>query len=156
VKRTPYIVTLTASGALTVSGCFAHLDSTQSTGVDKTPPQLPAQPLISTMTNPPVPIDSNNSTSSLPTWDEVTSDHPMGATNPPVPVLAIQPDTIRCYKEWYAPRRDANFGRDMDGDPSNLELVLPSGSFSGGTEIQCPQERTNRSLAYHKAGEIDP
>lgn len=44
-------------------------------------------------TNPPMPRR-------LPTWDEVKSSHPEGATNPPSPTLYVARDTGACFKDW--------------------------------------------------------
>ena len=76
----------------------------------------------------------------LPTWDEVRSDHPEGATNPPAPLLAITADGSTCYKEW----------RDIRGVPPEIGRaggrILAEGEASTGTQIACPAERVARVL----------
>src|SRR5690606_19222818 len=57
------------------------------------PPQVP-------ITDPPLPpMNPPRQPPPLPSWEEVSSGHPAGATNPPMPVLIVTPDR-RCFKDW--------------------------------------------------------
>jgi hypothetical protein len=58
------------------------------------PPPQPVEEVVPPPTNPPP--------APLPTWEEVLSGHPAGATNPPIPELIVTPDG-RCYKKWRSP-----------------------------------------------------
>jgi hypothetical protein len=83
-------------------------------------PEVVPQPV------PALPVPS----SGMPTWDEVPSPHPEGATNPPSPVLIVTPER-RCYKRWVSPFLPAEKHQDR---------VEACGDSCGGTEIQCPPE----------------
>lgn len=74
----------------------------------------------------------------LPTWDDVPSNHPPGATNPPRPALTVTPDG-RCYKRWVSPMVAARAGGDKVADCRE----------DCGTEIQCP-ERAAEMLKAHQ------
>jgi len=76
----------------------------------------------------------------LPTWDEVPSTHPKGATNPPRPVLVVLEDGSRCWKEWVSPMLP----------PGPLEPALGGKIVAQApdhlVEIQCPVERVQAIL----------
>lgn len=76
----------------------------------------------------------------LPTWESVASNHPEGATNPPIPVLAISADGTECFKEWYDPRMVPEQARAMGGH------VLLEGAISEGTAVECPPDRVEALL----------
>jgi hypothetical protein len=83
----------------------------------------------------PAPPIAPRSASALPTWDEVESGHPPGATNPPLPMLALSADGEHCYKEWLSPMRPT------DQLVEAIKIggrVLAEGEQSTGTEVQCP------------------
>ncbi|MBX2801049.1 MAG: hypothetical protein KTR31_25440 [Myxococcales bacterium] len=88
----------------------------------------------------PLPVDP-----SLPTWEEVGSKHPPGATNPPRPALTVTPDG-RCYKRWVSP---------MIGPKAAADKVMAcegEAEADCGTAVQCP-ERAAQVLAAHQADE---
>jgi hypothetical protein len=80
----------------------------------------------------------------LPTWDEVGSGHPPGATNPPRPELIVTPEG-RCYKHWVSPM--------MRRAPGSVgDHVQACVADECGWEIQCPEPRASEVLAAHQAG----
>jgi hypothetical protein len=58
------------------------------------PPEAPSEP--------PQEAPADAAAPDLPTWDEVPSPHPPGATDRLRPALLVGPDG-RCYKTWDAP-----------------------------------------------------
>lgn len=117
MRRKPFVLTLT--GLALQAAC-----------AKEGPPPLPGNPPLQTPVttgNPPI----EPSVSSLPTWDSVASGHPEGATNPPMPVLAVTPDG-RCFKEWRDPRMMTPELRADGG------RILTSAAETTGTEVQCP------------------
>jgi len=102
------------------------------------PPLPPPDPVPIRTSNPPMPPPMPPA--ALPTWDDVASSHPEGATNPPAPLLAVSADGERCYKEWrdvrVAPREVLQAGG----------RVMADGETSNGTEIACPAERRQKVL----------
>lgn len=91
---------------------------------------------------------SSGETNPLPEWDAVESGHPEGATNPPMPVLAVTTDG-RCFKEWR--------GGMLPPDPEVLATggrVIASPSDTEGTEVQCPP-KAKEVLAAAAAREAD-
>lgn len=65
----------------------------------------------------------------VPTYAEVKSPHPEGATNPPSPVLLVTPDGD-CYKTWE--------GGMIPPGPDRVQIVEPN---DWTTQVQCPSER---------------
>ncbi len=86
--------------------------------------------------NPPPPIDEPiEPTKTLPRWDEVPSNHPEGATNPPIPVLVVKSEG-ECYKRWTSPfAARAGIKMQPHHDPECDKLDLGC-----GTQIECPPE----------------
>ncbi len=85
-------------------------------------------------TNPPPPIEPQPEPQHLPTWDDVPSGHPEGATNPPIPVLVVTPDG-ECYKRWQSPfmgRQGVSFDPHVE-DCKGTDIGC-------GTRIQCTAE----------------
>lgn len=84
--------------------------------------------------------------SDLPVWEDVASDHPSGATNPPRPVLVALADGSRCWKQWV--------GGMMRPDPQVLKLggrvVTTAAEVDNATEIQCPADRMDQLLGAHR------
>lgn len=76
----------------------------------------------------------------LPTWDEVESGHPEGATNPPIPELVVTPDG-QCFKQWR--------GAMIRPEPGELrgDRVEDCGSDCG-VPIQCPDKAKELLDAY--------
>ncbi len=148
------VVILTAGAALTVAGCRTGHDGLQTNppgtvASTETPaPETIVPEVIAPEVGAPndLPIRTSNPPraqlpeSVLPTWESVSSDHPEGATNPPIPVLAVTADGTECFKEWYDPRTVPEQARAMGG------YVLDEGSRSGGTLIQCPAEKVKTLL----------
>ncbi len=136
-KPSPSPVRILAAGALLSLGAAScHKDV-----VTSNPP--PPDP-VPTSNPPPV---GPPPAAALPTWDDVASGHPEGATNPPMPVLEITEDGQRCFKAWQSP---------MVPDPALRELngrVLASVDAAKGVEIQCPADERDRLLAAWKAKE---
>ncbi len=80
--------------------------------------------------------------SGLPTWEDVESGHPEGATNPPSAVLIVATNGLRCWKEWV--------GAEERGPGNRVEdCATPC-----GTEIQCPEERATNLLIAHAAANL--
>jgi len=71
----------------------------------------------------------------LPTWDEVKSGHPEGATNPPIPELIVTPDGD-CYKDWRP-----GMLLPPPGEPVGDRIQECGEGVDCGTRIQCPEER---------------
>ena len=155
MRRT--VVVMAAGATLTVAGCRAGreepvtappAESAESTEVatpdeGSTPapetivPEVlsPSEGPIRTA-NPPRPVTPE----SLPAWEDVESGHPEGATNPPIPVLAVNADGSECFKEWYDPRVVPEQARATGG------RVMTEGESSEGTQVECPQERVDALL----------
>ena len=90
--------------------------------------------------NPPPPVDTgaisrNPPAPGLPTWDEVESGHPEGATNPPRPELWVTEDGTDCFKSWQPPTKpDPEVMRDGG-------RVIPDAGHAGAaTAIACPDK----------------
>jgi hypothetical protein len=99
------------------------------------PPEPPPPEPVATNPPPPEPEPDPApapATASLPTWDEVASKHPPGATNPPRPVLLVSPEG-RCFKQWVSP---------MVRPPAHQDRIEPCDEEGAcGTEVVCPAER---------------
>jgi hypothetical protein len=122
------VVVVAAGAALTVglAGCSGPKEEPEAPPIGN-PPAPDPQPVVPTA-NPPAP---------LPTWDEVPSGHPEGATNPPYPVLVVTPDKAHCYKQWASPMQPKGA---MTTDRVDACAPAADGSQPCGTEIQCPPE----------------
>jgi len=94
--------------------------------VKRNPPPPPPDPVVA----------------DLPSWDEVKSRHPPGATNPPRPVLIVTPEG-RCYKSWVSP-----MAPPTPGVPRGDRVQACDGDC--GTEVVCP-ERAEALLEAHRA-----
>jgi hypothetical protein len=90
--------------------------------------------------NPPPPPRIEMPADALPSWDDVASTHPPGATNPPAPILAITADGKQCFKEWRDPRVVPSEARTTGG------RILAAGEQSDGTAIACPEDRVRKIL----------
>jgi hypothetical protein len=123
MRRHSFVVTV-ATGALLLGACKSDEPITR---------------------NPPMPEPVPMPDPSLPTWDQVASGHPPGATNPPIPHLVVKPDGT-CYKLWTSPM--------MRPEPGKIgDYVDPNCAGDDcGTPIQCP-DRAAEVLAAWKAGE---
>jgi hypothetical protein len=119
------VVVLSSGAALSCS----PLDPTPTPPLPGNPPIPEATPSPVPPTNPPVATPAP-----LPTWDQVESGHPKGATNPPIPELIVTPDR-HCYKNWRP-------SMIMPSGPSgNRVQTCPTETPNPcGTEIQCPPE----------------
>jgi hypothetical protein len=71
----------------------------------------------------------------LPTWDDVASHHPAGATNPPSPRLIRAIDTGACYKQWVGGMIRVT---EMDHWESSCA------DDGCGTQIVCPDDADTR------------
>lgn len=118
---------LVLPAGLFLAGCAPR----QLPEVPQPNPPPPTAPLPVPLRNPPPP---------LPTWDDVVSGHPAGATNPPSPVLLLTADT-RCYKQWVSPFLPAEYHRSRVTDCPNADEVVGS----CGTEIECPPDAVERT-----------
>lgn len=116
---------------LTLAGCGAKDPQPTANPPPPEPVEAP-EPVIEPPRNPPAP--------SLPTWDEVKSGHPEGATNPPRPELIVTPAGV-CHKKWVsgmlAPQPGQPFGDRVEDCTENC-----------GTEIQCPPKANELLKAY--------
>ncbi|MCB9763390.1 MAG: hypothetical protein H6739_26725 [Alphaproteobacteria bacterium] len=154
MRRKPFIVTLAATAALgtalTQAACHKEEPVRNPPAPEVEPPtenppgpevQLPPPEEVPTGPslekpdnyNPPRPVTLDPPPPTTPTWDEVESGHPEGATNPPIPVLAVTPDG-RCFKEFFDPRRVPPEARENDG-----ARRIADASETNGTEIYCPE-----------------
>jgi hypothetical protein len=82
----------------------------------------------------PAPAPAPAPTGGLPTWDQVPSGHPPGATNPPRPVLVVTTDTHRCFKRWVSPMVP----------PDRIQREVTDAECADGacgTEIVCPEDK---------------
>lgn len=97
------------------------------------PPPTPLPP-----TNPPVPT--------LPSWDDVASGHPQGATNPPTPILVVSKSPEACFKAFIG-------GMIAPGPEvaSTGGRVVETPADAGGTQIRCPEGQPAQLLAAHEA-----
>ncbi len=97
-------------------------------------PPMPDLPVEEPTVNPPDPD------AELPTWDEVKSGHPEGATNPPMPELIVTPDGD-CYKH-FRPGMIAPQPGEVVGD----RIQECGEGVDCGTPVQCPEERKKAVL----------
>ncbi len=97
------------------------------------PPPSPETTVNPPPPPPPVPVPAQV----LPSWADVVSPHPPGATNPPIPALLVGPDG-RCFKTWDSPMSRGGRG-DRLGE---CEVASPS-----CTEIVCDEARKAAALA---------
>jgi hypothetical protein len=138
------VIILAAGTAMTVG-----LASCKSKSTPAPDPQLETEPT----TNPPAPVipevtepepSSDEVTPDRdpekPTWEDVKSGHPAGATNPPIPELIVTPDG-HCFKKWTSPM--------VFRPGKNGNQVLECGPEADcGTPIQCP-DKAAAILADH-------
>ncbi len=111
------------------------------------PAPIPApEPVPEVIGNPPAPTPTLN-TAGLPTWDQVPSSHPKGATNPPIPELIVTPDG-QCYKKWASPMMPASFPH---GD--RVQVCAPD---ECGTRIQCPEKAEDLLERYRSGAPVLP
>ena len=143
------IIAITGLG-LTL-GCATHeapstAEPSNTRTVNPPPPAAPptiatpadaTQPPQNISINPPAPTPPPEA---LPSWDDVPSPHPAGATNPPAPILAATADGEACFKEW----RDIR-GMALEGISPNGR-ILAEGETSPGTPIACPADRLQALL----------
>lgn len=100
MNTTPIIAVLVAGSALTLTACKNKVEPTTN----------PPAPIEQPTGNPPAPqmiepeMTENPPAPPLPSWDDVASGHPEGATNPPIPYLYVTPEG-ECFKEWVSPFR---------------------------------------------------
>lgn len=130
------IVALSAGAALLVdSGCSGSDGSIQ---VNPAPPAVPDTPDEAEPKPDPEPAPAG-----LPTWDSVGSGHPEGATNPPRPVLVVDPDG-RCFKDWTSGM--------MAPTPETEDRVQSCPDDAAcGTQVQCPPKAEELLAAYTEA-----
>lgn len=126
MRKAPFVTTLSAAALAGLLGAC----NKQAPEPNTLPPGNPPAP-------GPTEPEPGPPSAALPTWDEVRSTHPEGATNPPLPVLAVDSEG-RCYKEWSDPRRVPPEVREQG------YRALPAGEASTGTEVQCPPEAPTR------------
>ena len=132
MKTRPIIAVLAAGASLTMSACSGRVERPTP---DPPPPPPPG--------NPPAPAPEPE-VATLPTWDDVVSEHPEGATNPPIPHLYVTA-AGDCYKDWVSPfiaagpdgKRD-RVRTDCDTEPC-------------GTPIVCPEDRAERLISAWQA-----
>lgn len=79
----------------------------------------------------------------LPTWDEVISPHPEGATNPPSPVLIVRREDRSCHKGWW--------GGMVPPPPAVLQargrVAETAAEVGFATRVVCPPGEPDRLLA---------
>jgi hypothetical protein len=96
--------------------------------------------------NPPPPTELEG----LPSWEEVASGHPEGATNPPSPFLRVTPEG-ECFKFFRGMMMPPRPG-EIIGD--RVEPCPEEGSC--GTQIACPEPRASELLEAYRTGEVVP
>lgn len=116
----------------------------------KTPP-VTGNPPAPTPPDAPAPIPEVPGTdvaTNLPSWDSVASGHPVGATNPPYPVLYVSKDDGGCHKGWMGgmvpPPPDI---AAADGRVVATAADVPEGT----TRVACPPGEPARLLAAYAA-----
>ncbi len=151
----PHPVQVFAAGAALSLASVACADKGPASPVEPAPPDtrdLPPEErddAVLPPTNPPPPeqppatSDGPAVAADLPRWEDVSSSHPPGATNPPVPVLEVTADGTRCFKAWQSP---------MMRDPALLAVggrVLASAAAAQGTEVACDPAKAAALLERH-------
>ena len=137
MRRHTFVVTV-AAGALALGACK-----------NNSPTYNPPEPVPELIGNPPEPVPEPTPTA-LPTWDDVGSGHPEGATNPPSPHLVVKPDGS-CFKLWRSPMIRSEPGKI--GDYVDPDCV----GDDCGTPIQCPDEAASLLEEWTKAqGAAEP
>lgn len=129
--REPLVRVLLAGAVLSASSSACTKDPQATTNPPPPEHEQPGQP------------EQDPPTSALPTWASVESDHPPGATSPPMPVLVVNEAGDACYKAWYDPRRVPPEARAKGG------VVLDEGEEPSGTQVQCPPEQVAEVLGRH-------
>jgi len=111
--------------------------------IHRNPPPAQVDPVdeVEATDNPPGPEP-------LPTWDEVKSGHPEGATNPPRPVLIVTPDGD-CHKSFVSPMI-----RPPPGKPFG-DRVQACEYDECGTPVQCPPKAAELLAAHEAASKED-
>jgi len=129
-NRPGLVIPLVAGAVLTVatSAC-ADKDMVATNPPEPDPPPTMNPPPPEPPEPPPAEV------SSLPSWDDVASGHPEGATNPPSPTLLVSEDGTRCWKEWNDPRR-----KDPAASTHGGKVVADEAAAEGATEIACPDQ----------------
>lgn len=136
--------------ALSLGGCqkppLVYNNPPEPT-TDPQPTTIPEAQTVPPPTNPPLPVAPTiNPPAPLPTWDAVKSSHPVGATNPPSPVLVVSRSPQACFKDWMggmvAPPPDvmATGGR-----------VVDTMQQATGTQIECPEGQPAKLIAAYDA-----
>ncbi|MEQ9321547.1 MAG: hypothetical protein RIF41_20445, partial [Polyangiaceae bacterium] len=136
------VVTTLGLTTLGAAGCDTGKDDMRTANPPPPPPPetATAAPTPVIARNPPAPTPPPDPPSDLPSWDDVGSGHPEGATNPPSAVLQLHPDG-RCFKSWEGgfagPPRDAT--PKTFGENTFLVRVLPADAKKiRGRQINCP------------------
>ena len=135
-RRMPHplvrIVGLSLAGAAVA--CQSHNPPKDGTVTHNPPAPDPEPVLTPPVGNPPAP---------LPTWDQVESGHPEGATNPPYPVLVVARDTGGCYKMWMG----GMVPPPPDIDAAGGRVLEKASEATGLTQVQCLPGEPQRLLA---------
>lgn len=125
-----------AAGALLAVGC-----GPKETEIARNPPPLeperpPEAPPVAVPDAAVKPININPPPPGppLPTWDQVASGHPEGATNPPIPVLNVTPTGV-CYKAWMSP-----FSARERPIVDSVRTDCDESIDACGTQIVCPPQ----------------
>ena len=158
----PVVRVLAAGASLTLGGLGCAKEE-PPTGNPPPPPTSPDGP--ATATHPDGPAvgppgggahaqddAGSRDATTLPTWESVASGHPEGATNPPMPVLAVTEDG-RCFKEWRPGM--------LPPDPTVMAVggrVITGPEQTAGTETRCPPHAAEVLAAHaaRKAGAAAP
>jgi len=141
--------------ALTLNGCQKPAIITHNPPAPDPEPPIaevnapPPTPIGPTMNPPPpdtvVPV-GNPPAPSLPTWDSVGSGHPVGATNPPRPMLIVSRSPEACFKTWTG---------GMVPPPADVMAVggrvVDTPAMASGTQVQCPEGEPARVIAAYDA-----
>lgn len=156
----PVVRVLAAGAALTLGGLGCAKDEPPTGNPPPPPPatagSAPATRPDEATAGPPGGDgnagDAAGAMDTLPAWESVTSSHPQGATNPPMPVLAVTEDG-RCFKEWRPGM--------LPPDPTVMAVggrVITGPDQTRGTETRCPPHAAEVLAAHaaRKAGATPP
>ena len=135
MKNRKLIVAFTAGAALLVdSGC----GGTKEAPIQENPAP-PIEPVEPDYENPAPPEIEEKTAAKLPSWDSVGSGHPEGATNPPRPVLVVDPDG-RCFKQWTSGM--------LAPTPETDDRVEACTGEDCGTQVECPPKAAELLAAH--------
>jgi hypothetical protein len=133
MKRTTPLVIALAAGATLSIACSGKKDPDPDVP-NKNPPAVDEPAVDEPAVDEPIPEPSP---SGRPSWDDIGSPHPKGASNPPSPVLIVTPNGT-CHKNWEGGMIPAGPDRVQECD----------GDALCGTIVVCPERAADLLDAY--------